>query len=384
MLAAALPPLRPAAFFCAVVPPCEVVFRRLPEPDALPPRLDAPGEFAIRAARSFDIPFSFSFSYCFSFLTVGLLFGMQGFLRQDACRKPRNVRYVAVRRDALLRRAEEAKRASSRVAFHEQFDPASDDDWWELVVDLAALANTGGGVAVVDGSLDRNALSLRLERQLGTRFEPLDVQPISRNGARMTAIVVDAAGDTPLLVDQQAYFRHAGKSKPATAADLRKFLERRLELVRRQWLRSIREVLIAPRGAHVAVVHTDETDEHGVPTLIRLSSDPNAPLYGKLDPDRTHPYRQTEVIAELNRRLPEGVTVNPYDVLSVRRVHDISEQTRPEFTHVPKFGSPQYSDAFVDWLVAEHERDPEFFARAKAQYTESIRGRRGAGDGSTS
>jgi hypothetical protein len=35
---------------------------------------------------------------------------------------------------------------------------------------------------------------------------------------------------------------------------------------------------------------------------------------------------------------------------------------------VPKFGSPQYSDAFVDWLVAEDERDPEFFASAKATY----------------
>jgi hypothetical protein len=47
-----------------------------PECDFFPPRLDAPGEFAIRAARSFDIPFSFNFSYCFSFFTLGLLFGM--------------------------------------------------------------------------------------------------------------------------------------------------------------------------------------------------------------------------------------------------------------------------------------------------------------------
>jgi hypothetical protein len=75
--AAALPPFRPAAFFCWVVPPCELLLReRLPEPDFFPPRLDAPGEFAIFAARSLDIPFSFSFSYCFSFLTLGRLFGI--------------------------------------------------------------------------------------------------------------------------------------------------------------------------------------------------------------------------------------------------------------------------------------------------------------------
>jgi hypothetical protein len=78
--AVALPPFRPAAFFCAVVPPWLVVRRRTPEPDFLPPRLDAPGEFAIFAARSLDIPFSLSASYCFSFFTLGLLSGKIGHL----------------------------------------------------------------------------------------------------------------------------------------------------------------------------------------------------------------------------------------------------------------------------------------------------------------
>src|SRR4029079_17309611 len=73
--AVALPPLRPAAFFCAVVPPCDEEELDEDEPDFLPPRLDAPGEFAIFAARSFDIPLSFSASYCFSFFTFALLLG---------------------------------------------------------------------------------------------------------------------------------------------------------------------------------------------------------------------------------------------------------------------------------------------------------------------
>jgi hypothetical protein len=283
---------------------------------------------------------------------------------------------VPPRPDALLRRAAEAKRGSRRVALRGAFDPETDAEWRELVVDLTALANSGGGVVVVDADVDVAELARRVEQEAGVGLRVLDVRRISRNGTWMTAVVVDAADDTPLLVDQQAYFRHGAKSKPATASDLRTFLERRLDLVRRQWLRSIREVLVAPRGARVAVVHTDETDEHGVPTLIRLSSDPNAPLYGKLDPDRTHPYRQTEAIAEASRRLPEGVEINPYDVLSVRRVHEIDEETRPEFTHVPKFGSPQYSEAFVEWLVDQYRRDPEFFTRAKAKYTRTVRERR--------
>jgi hypothetical protein len=39
----ALPPLRPAAFFCAVVPPWEDDERDELEPDFLTPRLEAPG-----------------------------------------------------------------------------------------------------------------------------------------------------------------------------------------------------------------------------------------------------------------------------------------------------------------------------------------------------
>ncbi len=69
--------MRPAAFFCAVVPPWLELDRELEEPDFFPPRLDAPGELAILAARSLDIPFSLSFSYCFSFLTFADLLGMR-------------------------------------------------------------------------------------------------------------------------------------------------------------------------------------------------------------------------------------------------------------------------------------------------------------------
>src|SRR6266542_662617 len=81
--AVARPPLRPAAFFCAVVPPCDELLRD--EPELLPPRLEAPGEFAIRAARDFDMPFSFSFSYCFSFLTLGRLPGIDPLLYFEIC-----------------------------------------------------------------------------------------------------------------------------------------------------------------------------------------------------------------------------------------------------------------------------------------------------------
>jgi hypothetical protein len=65
------------------------------EPDFLPPRLEAPGELAIFAARSFDIPFSFSFSYCLSFLTLGRLPGIASSFPVDA--GATTVRGIAIR-----------------------------------------------------------------------------------------------------------------------------------------------------------------------------------------------------------------------------------------------------------------------------------------------
>jgi hypothetical protein len=88
----ARPPLRPAAFFCAVVPPCDELLRELDEPDFFPPRLEEPEELAMRAARDFDIPLSLSASYCFSFLTLARLFGMSSSLGSGGlkCQRTRN------------------------------------------------------------------------------------------------------------------------------------------------------------------------------------------------------------------------------------------------------------------------------------------------------
>src|SRR5207249_12325101 len=245
--------------------------------------------------------------------------------------------------------------------------------------------NSGGGVVVLNGDVEEEQLHEELARHAEPEFEAFELHDIRRAGRPATAIVVEGVANTPLVFTRTGryrnadgdehvafargglYFRHGAKSEPATGADVRDFIRRQLDTTRKQWLSNIRAVMHAPGGAEVAVIETAERDEEGRPTLIRLTTDPHAPLYGQVDPDQSHPYRQKEVIREVNARLGEG-TVNQFDVLSVRRVHAVSEETRPEFVLVPKFGSPQYSDAFVDWLVAEQQRDPEFFQRAKATY----------------
>jgi hypothetical protein len=291
----------------------------------------------------------------------------------------------------FLGRAAEAKRSSKRVALHHSLD------YVELVRDVAAMANSGGGVIVLDAiaGVDEELLHEQLSRYAEPEFESFMVERLTRGDHPSTAVFVEGARNAPLVFTRTGrlggehvafvrgglYFRHGAKSEPATGADVRDFIRRQLDATRSQWLANIRQVMLAPDGAEVAVVETAERDEEGRPTLIRLTTDPHAPLYGQVDPDQSHPYRQKEVIREVNARL-DGLQINAFDVLSVRRVYGITEESRPEFVHVPKFGSPQYSDAFADWLVSENERDPDFFPEAKRNYLATRPRRRSAPDSS--
>lgn len=295
---------------------------------------------------------------------------------------------MAVSPEKLLQRAAEAQRESKRVAFAEGFDAAREGDWIELVKDVVALANSGGGVVVVDESdLVREELRVRLERYAAPAYDRFELHSVRRDGAAMAAVLVGDVEGMPLVFTQEGrygehvaftggglFFRHGAKSEAATGEDIRDFIKRQLDSTRHQWLSNIRAVMHAPGGAEIAVVEAAERDEEGRPTLIRLTTDPSAPLYGQIDPDLSHPYRQKEVVREVNARL-RGREVNAFDILSVRRIHEISEESHPDFVHVPKFGSPQYSEAFVAWLVDQDAKDPNFFERAKTRYV-ALRRRR--------
>lgn len=304
--------------------------------------------------------------------------------------------------DRFLGRAAEARRESKLVEFKEQFDPANEGEWLELIKDIAAIANVGGGVIVIgvrnDGSasgadvrpvlaLDSANICNKLASYLGEDFDEFEVAAVTRSENRVAAIVVGPAEEAPLTFvrpgtypdpqrpDRQksafgrgVYVRHGAKSEPATREDLRVFINRRLNTIRDDWLGDIRQVMTAPEGAEIVAIERTENDE-GERT-IRITTDENAPLYRLADWDVTHPYRQTELVPEVNGRLPDDVTFNSHDVLSVRRAHGIDEQTRPEFIHRPRFGWYQYSNAFVQWLIEQYDRDTEFFAKARTRYYE--------------
>jgi hypothetical protein len=305
--------------------------------------------------------------------------------------------------EVLLKRAGDAKRESPRTEFKEQFNPGIDTEWLEVLKDIVAMANSGGGVVIFgicnNGApsaadvqpvldLDGATIADKVRRYTGSNFDAFEVHEIQQeDGHHACAIVVHEVESAPLVfiqsgnyVDAQrrqksafvlgaVYVRHGAKSEPATTADIQDFIDSALERIRDEWLGNIREVMEAPPGARLAVVTTDEEDEEGRPRTIRLTTDDAAPLYGMLSPDETHPHRQTELIARVNEVLPQGVTINPHDVLSVRRAHDIDPTTHPEFAHQLRYGgSPQYSDAFVDWIAEQYALDDQFFEKTRQRY----------------
>jgi hypothetical protein len=126
----------------------------------------------------------------------------------------------------------------------------------------------------------------------------------------------------------------------------------------------IKRVITAPSGSEIVAIERSE-DQLGE-RVIRITTDAHAPLYRAIDFDVTHPYRQKELIEEVNSRLPEDKAVNAYEFQAIKRTYDID----PDFVHLPRFGTNQYSQAFVDWLVEGIDRDPGFVARARARYHE--------------
>jgi EC042_2821-lke REase len=284
--------------------------------------------------------------------------------------------------DELVAEALKARKESRHVEFVARRPP-----WPELLKDVAAMANSGGGVIVLgrnadgsdagwDAALDRAEMIDAFAPFVGERFDDFSVVA-STNGSRFAVIIVPPRLHAPLVFEKAGtytdaqsrektafargtiYFRHGSRSAPGTARDVQRFILHELDDQRRGWARNVRKVASAPRDAQVLVVKPRQA------TLpeVRVVDDPNAPTLARTDFDLTHPYRQTEVVRTVNERVGRKL-VSGYDLQCVRKVYDVAH--RPEFFHQPKFGSPQYSEAFVSWLVSEWQKDAEFFAKAKA------------------
>jgi hypothetical protein len=242
------------------------------------------------------------------------------------------------------------------------------------VKDVVAIANSGGGVILV-GVAGLPGLTDMVSMYVGEQWHDAEIVDAVRDGTKVAVVLIGARNSYPLVFEKESaafargtlYFRHGAKSAPAVARDLARFATAESARHRKHLSQNLRKLSAAPEESEVIVV-TPTAGPAGTVDRFRVVDDPDAPAVARTDFDVTHPYRQKELVNTLNDRFGTTV-VGPYEILSVRRVHAIDD--RPEFFHRPKFGSPQYSEAFGLWLTTEHDRDPGFFVKAKDAYKAS-------------
>jgi len=290
----------------------------------------------------------------------------------------------------------------SRAGAPRDFDGDSERDWCELVRNIAAIANSGGGVLVLQRSPRANQFSatditrrlahftdadftdITLEAAAGTEHQTIRIKigsaefPIVFN---CPGSIIDA-NDTTKRIDLFAagslYFWNGENSEPASSRSLQLFLERLLRRVRRRWLAGIRRVLNQPVAALVRSPQSKlskRATQAARANLqpVRIVTDPAAPALQPQDVDRLYPLRQKELVAELNRRLGRRA-LNSYDIQAVRRHHRLD--VRPDFVfHLPGAGR-RYSPAVLEWIMDQYGRDAEFFHRARAADSEALKLRR--------
>ena len=303
--------------------------------------------------------------------------------------------------DKLIEKALAATKESKYIEFKAEFDATSSAEWCEIIKDIIALHNSGGGIILFgvndDGScsgknvdslfvLDVAEITDKIQKYVGVQFSEFEVLEKEKDGQRIAALVVDASR-IPLVFKKpgsysvgngkqkvafkegSVYFRHEAKSSPGYTDDLRRSVDKNLNIVQKSWLGNINKVVNAsPKSEVVLVPAGTEDSAKGKAALIRLTDDPNAKTYGKMDFDLTHPFRQKELIEKVSFALGQNAVFNSYDVQAIWNAHDIGDH--PEFFHAPKFGSTQYSREYVDWIVNNVKKERRFLREAREKYYE--------------
>lgn len=313
---------------------------------------------------------------------------------------------MATQREELIRRACEGKRESKNLDFKVGFDINSREDWSEIVKDIVAFANSGGGALVLgahdDGTpadvdvlpylnVDPADMTNKICAYTEYEFDEFEIIEIKRDRRRLALYAIFGVA-TPLVfirdgahlgqgkkrrpafVKGSVYFRHGAKSAPGTSSDLSSWLERSLESVRSTWLGGIRKVVETGADQVVHVVVQGKRSEAGI--TARIGATPNAPVVRPQNPEEVWPYRESELVRCLLNQLPDATRFNGHDVRSIRQAHSIDPESHPHFVFKPhEISSPQYSKEFVEWIVDRVRRDPSFLEKARSSYREMLRNR---------
>jgi hypothetical protein len=161
-------------------------------------------------------------------------------------------------------KVEETDNENAELDFKGAFDPSAPPDWCELIKDIIAMANSGGGIVVFgvnDGgtpssgdlkpieALDPAVIADKIRKYTDQHFASFALSRGTRHGLPILglcvfgstiAIVFTSPGTYDVGGGKQktafskgtVYFRHGAKSEPGTSQDLRVAVERELDRIR--------------------------------------------------------------------------------------------------------------------------------------------------------
>ena len=270
----------------------------------------------------------------------------------------------------------------------------------ELVKDIVAMANSGGGVIVVgvddSGNSSNFDISGFVKTDLATitdqifkytsrHFDAFSIEQTTRGSSQIAVLIVDETsvpmvftktgsypfqGKTKSAFSQGSiYYRHGSKSEPCVPDDIEISIRKEVEARRKEWLDGIRRIVEAPKGSRVEIVPGSSLiskDSESRP--IRLTDDPKAKAVPALNPNTTHPYRATQAAREIARRLGDKVHVSRVTVTDMKWY--LGLQNDIKYCWNPKFigASTQYSEAFVDKVVSEYNKDGQVFEEVRRDF----------------
>jgi hypothetical protein len=296
-----------------------------------------------------------------------------------------------------------AKRESKSVEFKEHFFPTDARQSLEVLKDIVAICNSGGGTLAVGINNAGEACGADVKAVLDydhakycdlirkytmQNFTDFEVIGAEKNGHRIAVFLINAA-EAPLVFEKPGtypvdnnrqqtvfaqgtvFFRHGAKTESGTTDDLRKFINQRIKETQDQLIKGMRKVSEAPRGSHLEIVPrgTIEAKELNGSMPVRMTNNPNAQGVVAVDRHLIFPYRQKDLINRIKESLADGSPVpNTYDLQTINRVYNIPMQDNLSWK--PQFSARQYSDAFVEWIVDKITKAPDFLHTTRQRFYE--------------
>ncbi|MCL5019983.1 MAG: ATP-binding protein [Patescibacteria group bacterium] len=227
----------------------------------------------------------------------------------------------------LIQKALEAKRESKPIEFKEYFDPTSNSDWCEIIKDIVAIANSGGGVILIGvdnagkpcdtlpdaiSHIDPADISNKIYKYTGSTDLTFEISEVKKEERNILAFAIQPATIPIVFIKPGTYdvgsgkqhsafsvgtiyFRHGAKSEPGTTEDIRKVIEWRLETIRKTWIKGLRKVVQAPQGSQILTV----LPSGRIDGSIRAVKDPKAtPVFLTRDRKRSSGLLVHEEISE--------------------------------------------------------------------------------------